>query len=370
MEGSPSRARAVAILGLALVAASCSNGKAVAPPAPPPAPVQVARAERKSVPVELRAIGNVEASAVVELRALVGGQLTSVHFTEGQRVEKGAPLFTIDPRPYQVALAEAEAKLARDRVLARNAREEVDRYGELVEKEYVTREQYDRSKAVAAAAEALEKGDEAAVERARLDLGYCSIVAPVNGRMGDFLVNVGNIVKANADEPLAVLRRTRPIFVSFTVPESRLPEIRRRSAGGALQVDVAPPGAGESSRQGTLSFVDNAVNVSSGTIRLKATFPNEDDALWPGQFVDVVLLLDTQADAVVVPARAVQNGQQGTFVFVVKDDATVDSRAVEVARNYGADAVIAKGLVPGDTVVTEGQLRLVSGSKVAVQETP
>ena len=356
----------VVILSGLLVVVSCSRGGS-AGPSPPPAPVTVAAVEKKAVPVEIRAIGNVEATSVVEIRARVGGELKAVHFTEGRKVREGDLLFTIDPRPYEVALAEAEAKLVRDRVLAQNSREEVDRYGDLVQKEYVTREQYNRSVATAAAAEAWLKADEADVENARLQLGYCTITAPVSGRTGDLLVHAGNLVKANDDKPMLVLRRTRPVFVIFSVPERHLPEIRRRRAEGPLEVTVTPPGDGVEPRRGPLTFVDNTVNTATGTIELKATFPNEDDALWPGQFVDVVLTLATQPDAVVVPSQAVQNGQQGAYVFVVKEDSTVESRPVEVARTFGGDAVIAKGVTPGEKVVTEGQLRLVPGVKVAVK---
>lgn len=357
---------AVAVAQATLVA--CSRPGPAGPAAPPPAPVTVARAEKQGVPVELRAIGNVEASSVVEVRARVAGELERVQFEEGRIVAKGDPLFTLDRKPFEVALAQAEAKLARDQVLARNAREEVDRYAELVQKEYVTREQYDRSAAAAAAAEAQVRADEAEVERARLDLGYCTIVAPIAGRAGAVLLRPGNLVKASADEPLVVLRRTRPIFVSFAIPEGRLAEVRARSAAGSLEVAAYPRGVGSEPRVGVLSFVDNTVDGATGTIRLKGTFPNADDALWPGQFVDVVLRLAVESDAVTVPARAVQSGQQGEYVFVVRPDGTVESRPVRVTRRHGDAAVVGEGVAPGETVVTEGQLRLVPGSRVAVKE--
>ena len=355
-------------LSLLALAGACSRGQTVGSAGPPPAPVTVAAVERKAVPLEIRAIGNVAATSVVEVRARVGGELTAVHFREGEIVREGNLLFTIDPRPHEAVLSAAEARLARDQVFARNAREEVERYVELVQKEYVTREQYDRSMATAAAADALLKSDEAAVRNARLDLGFCSIEAPITGRTGDLLVHPGNLIKANGDEPMVILRRTRPVFVIFSVPELHLPEIRRRQASGPLAVRAAPQAEAESARLGLLTFIDNSVNPGTGTIELKATFGNEDDALWPGQFVDVVLTLATQADAVVVPSRAVQSGQQGSFVFVVKEDSTVESRPVKVSRVSGPDAVIASGVSPGEKVVTEGQLRLVPGVRVVVKD--
>lgn len=366
---SRSRAARLACASVAgvLLLASCGRSGAKGAPEAPAAPVTVARAERREVPVELRAIGNVEASSVVEIRARVGGTLEAVHFTEGAVVSKGKPLLTIDRRPFEVALARAQATLARDRVIAKNAREEVDRYGELVAKEYVTREQYDRSVAMAAAAEALVKADEADVDAARLGLGYCTIASPITGRAGDVLVRPGNLVKADSDDPLVVLRATKPVFVAFAIPEARLDEVRAHASAGPLAVEVAPPGATGPKHRGTLSFLDNAVSVTTGTIRLKATFPNEDDALWPGQFVDVVLRLAVDADALTIPAQAVQSGQQGDFVFVVKDDGTVESRPVRVARRYGDDAILAEGVKEGETVVTEGQLRLGPGAKVTVK---
>lgn len=350
------------------VLAGCSRGASSGPAAPPPAPVSVAAVERKAVPLELHAIGNVAATSVVEIRSRVAGELVALHFTEGQIVRKGAVLFTIDPRAFSVAIDGAEAKLARDLVIAENARKEAERYTGLVEKEYVTREQYERSVAIAAAAEALVKGDHAELENAKLQLSYCTITAPITGRVGDVLVHAGNLIKADDDKPMLVLRQMRPVFVTFAVPEKDLPRIRERGAGPALEVRATPPGA-TGARRGTLTFMNNTVNTETGTIDLKATFPNEDDALWPGQFVDIVLTLGTDTGAVTVPTEAVQNGQQGAFVFVVKDDSTVESRPVEVARTFGSETVIAKGVVPGEKVVTEGQLRLVPGAKVALKST-
>jgi multidrug efflux system membrane fusion protein len=369
MRRSRSRLALSCILAAAVagVPVACSGGGATAPRGFGPAPVTVASVEHKAIPVELHAIGDVEASSAVEVRAQVGGVLETVHFERGQAVRKGDPLLDIDPRPYGAALAEAEAVLARDRVLLKNAKQEVDRYAELVKKDYVTREQYDQIEANAAALESTIKADEAAVESARLQLGYCSIRSPIAGRAGDVLLHAGNVVKANSDNPLVVLLQTQPILVSFSVPEGNLDAIRRRAAEGAIQVEAHPTSGGADASRGTLTFIDNTVDKATGTILLKATFVNRDDALWPGEFVDVVLVLSTQSDAVVVPSQAVQRGQQGTFVFVVKEDSTVESRPVDVDREFGPDSVIASGLTPGETVVTEGQLRLVPGSKVEIK---
>ncbi len=362
--GRPTVWAALSFLALGV---ACSRGPSAGSAGPPPAPVVVAVVEQKAVPIEIHAIGNVVATSVVEVRARVGGELKAVHFREGDTVRKGELLFAIDPRPYEAALAAAEARLARDQALAKNAHDDVRRYGELIQKEYVTREQYDRSVAVAAAADAVLAVDAAAVRSARLDLGFCSIAAPIAGRAGSVLVHPGNLVEANGDDPMVILRRTRPVFVSFAVPEPSLPEIRRRRSVGPLAVRATPQGKEESAREGVLTFIDNSVSLATGTIELKATFANEDDALWPGQFVDVVLTLATEEDAVVVPSRAVQNGQQGSYVFVVKEDFTVESRPVEVSRTLGPDTVLTGGVIRGERVVTEGQLRLTPGVKVVVK---
>jgi len=361
-----SSARAVAVLAASLLALSCSGGAGTGPPQAAPPPVTVAKVERRSVPIEVRAIGTVEASASVEVRSQVGGELTRVRLRRGQAVRRGDVLFEIDPRPYRAALAEAEAALARDRALAKNARQDVTRYRDLVDKDYVTKEQYDAIVAKADSLDATVQADEADVERARLDLDYCTIASPIDGRAGDVLVHEGNVVKANSDNPLVVLLRTHPILVSFAVPERELSRVRARSASAPLDVRALPPGADGPAR-GKLTFIDNAVDPSTGTIVLKASFPNGDDTLWPGQFVDTVLLLGEEAEATVVPTQAVQRSQEGTFVFVVAEDHTVATRPVEVRREIDSLAVIASGVEPGETVVTDGQLRLVPGAKVEIR---
>ncbi len=360
---------AAGVLGVGLLAVSCSGSGEAGPPQSAPPPVTVATVERRSVPIEIRAIGRVEASASIEVRSQVGGELVTVQLRRGQAVRQGDVMFEIDPRPYRAALAEAEAALARDRALARNARQDVARYRDLVDKDYVTKEQYDAIVARADSLDATVEADRAELERARLDLDYCTIASPIDARAGDVLVHEGNIVKANADNPLVVLLRTHPILVSFAVPERELSRIRASAAGASLDVAARPPGA-EAPSLGKLTFIDNAVDPSTGTIVLKASFENADDALWPGQFVDTVLELGEEPDATVVPTQAVQRGQAGTFVFVVAEDRTVDTRPVEVRRELDSLTVVSSGLEPGETVVTDGQLRLVPGAKVEIRSEP
>jgi membrane fusion protein, multidrug efflux system len=357
-----------AALTIASLTAGCGgdDGKAAAAKAaPPPAvPVTVGSAVRKTMPVELGAIGRVEPLQTVAVRALVGGQLLRVAFGEGQDVNKGELLFLIDPRPYQAALDSASARLMRDRVMSTKADADVRRYAELVTKEYVTKEQYDQIQATAQSLKATLQEDQAAVESARLQVGYCTIHAPIGGRTGSLNAHAGNLVKPNDDTPMVVVHQILPIYVSFAVPESHLPEIKRHQGQGDLEVRAVPPNTAVTPSHGELTFVDNQVDRTTGTILLKATFQNQDRSLWPGQFVNVVLTLARQTDAVVVPAQAVQNGQQGQFVFVVRGDRTVESRPIVVNRTIGAEAVVERGLAPGEVVVTDGQIRLAPGVRV------
>ncbi|PYQ67443.1 MAG: efflux RND transporter periplasmic adaptor subunit [Acidobacteria bacterium] len=350
-------------------ACTCSKKDARAGATPEAAPVTVASVARQDVPVEVRAIGHVEPFTTVALKARVGGQVIRVGFQQGQDVRKGDLLFQIDPRPYQAALAQARAQLERDRAIARNAEDDVKRYTDLVKKDYVTREQYDSTRAAAAAAVATTKSDEAAVENAQLQLSYCTVAAPMSGRTGSVLVNPGNMVKGNDDNPLVVLNQVQPVYVSFSVPESSLAQIRQRlRPGEKLKVLAAASGNPSNTQTGELSFLNNAVDPGTGTILLKATFPNENEALWPGEYVDVVLTLATEAKAIVVPAQAVQTGQAGQYVWVVKNDLTVESRPVTLSRTQGPLAIVAKGLEEGERVVTDGQLRLAPGTKVQVRK--
>ncbi|MBN2360802.1 MAG: efflux RND transporter periplasmic adaptor subunit [Deltaproteobacteria bacterium] len=333
-----------------------------------PVPVVVGRAVRQPIPIELRAVGSVEALATVSVRARVSGEIKRVHFKEGSEVKQGALLFTIDPRPFQVALAEAEARLARDRVLLEQAKTELQRYADLVKQEYVTRQQFDQAQANVAALTASVQVDTAAVDNAELQLDYASIKAPISGRTGSLLVNAGNIVGPADAKPLVVILQTRPVYVQFTVPGRQLADIRAAVAEHKLQVAVRPSGqAATAPLLGQLEFVDNAVDRASGSIALKAQFDNADGALWPGQFVDVVLALGEQTDAVVVPTAAVQTGQQGSFVYVVSAGQTAQLRPVTVGRSVDGLTAIERGIEPDETVVVDGQLRLIPGALIAVK---
>jgi multidrug efflux system membrane fusion protein len=352
-----------------LLLLGCGRGEAEKGEAPkaPPAPVVVAEAVEQDVPLGLSAIGTVEAINTVEVRARIGGELSRVAFERGADVRKGELLFVIDPRPYEAALREAEADSARDEARAVSGDATARRYSELVEKGYVTRQQFDEAVADAEALKAVVRADRAALERARLDLEFCSIRAPISGRAGDLLVQPGNLIRANDDDPLVVIHQVSPVFVSFSLPERNLPEIRKHAAEGTLRVRAFLPTDPASSWEGSLAFIDNAVDGATGTILLKGTFPNEDRALWPGQFVDVELVLAVRRGAVVVPMEAVQVGQEGSFVYIVREDGTAEVRPVSPGPRAGDGIVIDEGLRPGEKVVVEGQLRLAPGAKVMIQ---
>ena len=356
--------RAILLVVLCLLT-SCSSG-AKEKPAPSKVPVLAGFAVQKDVPVELTAIGNVEAYSTVEVNSRIGGQLVRVHFKEGQDVKKGDILFTIDPRPYEAALGQAEANLGRDTAQLNNARQQERRYEELVKKGYVAQADYEQMRTNADALEATVKADKAAAENARLQLIYCFIYSPITGRTGNLLVHQGTIIKEN-DKTIVTINQIQPVNVSFNLPEQSLPDVKKYSAGGELKVTVSFPKNEGPPLQGELTFIDNAVDKTTGTIRLKATFANNDRRLWPGQFVNVVLNLTTRHNAVVVPSQAVQTGQQGQYVFVIRRDATVEMRPVAVGMTAGSEAVIDKNIVSGEQVVTDGQLRLVPGAKVEVK---
>lgn len=349
----------------ALVA--CALGCTKADKAPPveAVPVRVGTVVEKAVPLQIRNVGTIQPHVAVAVRAQVSGEIMQVHFRDGQDLKKGELLFSIDPRPYEAALAQAEAALARERAQMENAQTDVQRYEDLVKKDYVTQQQYDSVKANAAATAATVRSNQAAVERARLDLAFCSIHAPIDGRSGSILVQAGNVVKSN-DAVLVTINQIAPIYLAFAVPERELSEIRRRQNAGGLAVEAEEPATGKSLGRGELTFVDNTVDRATGTITLKATFANADRVLWPGEFVNAVLTLATEQNAIVAPIGAVQNGQQGTYAYVVRPDRTVESRPVTVARSVVDGLVIARGLTAGETVVTDGQLRLSPGVKVEV----
>jgi membrane fusion protein, multidrug efflux system len=388
---------------------------------PPPVPVGVATVDRKEVPYEVAAIGTVQALTTVGVKSQVAGQVVKVHFTEGQDIKSGQLLFTIDPRPFEAAVAQTEANVMRDTAMMRqaeaaqaqrqaevqaalanlerdqaqleNARTQERRYRTLMEKEMVAREQYDQlrtnlsaleatvtadraavenAKAAAVAARAgvdnaraVIKADQAMVETARLNLGYSTIRSPMEGRTGNLMLQAGNIVKANEDNPMVIIAQVHPIYVSFAVPQQYLDAINQFRAKGPLTVRASAPNASRTAT-GRLTFVNNTVDPTTGTIQLKATFDNADNTLWPGQYVETTLTL-TNEPALVVPSQAVQPGQQGAFVFVVKPDLSVESRPVEVGRRLAAETIVLRGLTAGERVVTDGQLRLVPGAKVEIK---
>jgi multidrug efflux system membrane fusion protein len=354
-------------VSLAVLAAGC-GAKGDAQAARRPVPVRVAQATEKDVPVEIRAVGKIVASQSVAIRAQVGGTLLSAHFAEGKWVKKGDLLLEIDRRPYQAALAEAKGRLEQDRARAANAADDARRYADLVEKEFVTRQQYEAAKANATSLEAAVVADQAAVQRAALNLSWCTLRAPVSGRTGRILVHPGNLVSASSPEPLVTIEQVKPVYAQFAIPERHLAALRaRRDSPPPATIRTAAGGPGIA---GSLEFVDNAVDASTGTILLKARVANEDEALWPGQVVDVSLRVAERARAVVVPTSAVAAGQQGDYAYVVNAERKAELRPVVVEIAGSDETVIGKGVAAGETVVTEGQLRLRPDAAVEILDAP
>jgi multidrug efflux system membrane fusion protein len=331
--------------------------------------VQVATVEQKSVPVRIDAIGNVEPYLSVQLKPRIDGQIVEVNFKEGQEVRKGEVLFRIDPRPYEAVMKQAQANAARDRAQAERARSQDTRYKELLSKNFISADGYAQIQTNAQSADAVALASEAAVENAKVQLDYTTIRSPIDGYVGRVLLQQGNIARAADPNAIALINQVRPIYVTFAVPEKHLSDIRTRMKSGRLVVDAVPS---DSSRtiSGQLAFIDNAVDQTTGTIKLRAQFANVDNVLWPGQFANVSVRLYDESDALVLPSRAVQNGPEGQFVFVVKDDMTVEVRPVTIARNEGELAIVAKGVQKGERVVTQGQLRLAPGSRVSIAAGP
>ena len=355
------------------------------------APVVTAKVAEKDVPVDIAAIGNVEAYTMISVRSQVTGQLTEIGFREGDSVKQGQQLFTLDRRPFEAALAQADANLTRDKALLAQAEAQLardaanaeyqqlsaERQSQLSGRGIISKDQAEQTRSQADATAAVVKADRAsidsaraqlaaqqsAVEAARVSLGYTLIRSPIDGRTGSVAVKVGGLVTANQTE-LMTIARVRPVYVTFAVPAVHLATIKKHMVGGALPVSAVPQDTEARPADGKLTFVDNAVDMTTDTIKLKATFDNTDFRLWPGQFARVSLRLETLSHATVVPSQAVQTGQDGQYVFVVKDDSTVEQRTVIPGQHVADDVVVEKGLTVGETVVTEGQLRLEPGSRV------
>jgi len=354
----------IVALGVLSSAGGCTNTAQTAPNLA--VPVSVAKAERKTVPIELTAIGSGEAYSTISIKAQVNAVLEQVHFKQGDFVKKGDLLFTLDARPFQATLAQAEATLARDKAQAELDEVQAQRYEKLYAAGVTPKEQFDTVKSTAVAQEAAVQADEAAVQAAKLQLEYCQIYSPIDGRTGALQVYPGNIVKQNDVPVLIVINQVTPLYVDFSIPEQYLSVVKKYMAQGSLEVSATPYGDTKP-ETGYLTFVDNTVDNTTGTIKLKGTFANPDHRLWPGQFSTVSLRLAEQENATVVPSQAVQTGQSGDFVYVVGQDMTAEQRQVKVARTIGGESVIAQGIELGETVVTDGQLRLIPGVKVQMK---
>ena len=351
---------------------SCGKKEpAEAKKAPPRAvPVAVATVVQKPVPVEIKTFGTVEAYASVAIKSQVTGLLTAVHFKDGQLVREKDLLLEFDRAPFATALKQAEANLAREQTQWKEAEREAKREGELLKKGISAAIDYDKSKAAAEALAATVRADQAAVENAAILLGYCTIKSPLTGRAGAIVVDKGNLVKAN-DVTIVVIDQVQPIYVTFSAPEQALPQIRKHhSEAKPLEVRVAIPGEDGAPVKGFLTFINNAVDTTTGTIQLKGQFENKDERLWPGQYVNVTLTVTREEGALVVPIHAVQTGQKGQFTFVVKDDMTVEVRPIVVGRSFGREKIVTSGLKAGERVVTDGQLRLAMGAKVEIKDSP
>jgi len=382
--GWPSAIVVVCLLGLAAIVCSCTGSQARQQTTQTnegggrrgrgggegPVPVTTASAVEKAVPVTLNAVGSAEAISTVQVRSQVSGRLSEVHFSEGQEVQAGQPLFTIDPQPFQVALDQATAILQRDTAQAGNAQSQAERYKNLFDRGLIPRDQYETQLATATALKATTAADEAAIAAARLNLQYSKITAPVTGRTGVLLVHQGDLIQVNGSTPLVVINQLAPIYVTFSVAGKFLDEIRRAQRSTPLKVLARVTGSDTeegSSDTGRLTFIDNAVDSQTGTIKLKGTFANAGRELWPGEFLDVTLVLRTEPRAVVVPSAAVQASQQGQYVFVVDGEQRAEMRPVTVSRVEGDESIIGSGLSAGEVVVTDGQLRLVPGSRVGMR---
>jgi len=352
---------------LALIAmAGCSHGPADTFGEREAVPILAAKVVQKTVADTIRAIGRVEAFSTVDVKAQINGQVMQVHFRQGQDVKQGDLLFTIDPRPFEAALQQAQANLAKDRAQYREAATDEQRYSVLLKQNVGSRQQYDQAEATAAALSASMQADEAAVQTARLNLEYCKIRAPIDGRTGDLLVHAGNLVKPDADTAMVVINQVHPVYVDFAIPEQKLPAVREFMAQRKLAVQVSLPEQ-QGVESGELTFVDNSVDSKTGTINLKGQFDNANGRLWPGEYVNATLILHDHPGAILVPSQAVQTGQQGSFVFVMQPEMKVELRPIVIGETIDNETVVNSGIKAGETVVTDGQLRLIPGATVTIK---
>jgi len=335
----------------------------------PPAPVVVAAVDRRDIPVQIRAIGNVEAYQTVQIRSQVNGQIQKIFFREGEDVREGQPLFQLDKRPFQADLEKAIGQMKHDQAQAENSRMQADRYSTLEKEGVASHEQAEQLRAQAKADASAVEADKAAVDAAHVQLQYTDIDAPINARAGALMINLGNLVKANDTPYLVQLNQVTPIYVTFSVPEADLDRVRQLFTSGQLKVLAIPKGQSGNPAKGRLTFIDNGVDVATGMFKLKGTYQNKDRRLWPGQFVDVALELSTQKNVVVVPTKAIQTGQQGEYVYVVRPDNTAESRPVKTTGVYENLTLISDGLKSGEQVIVSGQLRVAPNAKVMIQNT-
>lgn len=333
----------------------------------PPVPVVVAKVVQKTVPIQLHEIGTVQPYSTVSVKSRVEGELTEVHFREGEEVKKGQLLFTIDPRPFEAALLQAKANLDKDRAQAEKAKTDERRYAYMLKRGVGSREQYDQAHATAQSLQATVEADKAAVRTAELNLQYTRIRSPIDGRTGNLITHAGNLIKADSDTAMVVINQIQPIYVQFAIPEGRLAEVRKYMRASQLEVHATIPGQPGLGEHGVLNFIDNSVDNTTGTILLKGLFKNSDKRLWPGEFVNMTLTLTEHPNAIVVPSQAIQKGQKGAYVYVVNHDMLVEARPVVVGDAVDDETVIKSGLKDGETVVTDGQLRLRPGAKVKIR---
>jgi multidrug efflux system membrane fusion protein len=355
------------VLGAAYRAGMLEPARSQTAARPAPAvPVRVAAVVRQPAPVRLDTIGTVQTIANVAVKSRIDAVITDVMIRDGQYVKAGDVLYKLDSRAIEAQLHQAEAQLARDQAQLHFAQHEVKRFAPLAEKNFVSREQLEQAQSNQAALSASVQADQAALENLRVQLSYYTMVAPIDGRVGAIAIKKGNSIKAN-DAALVTINQIKPIYVGFSLPQANLPEVRAAMAQGPVRVSVKAPGDAGKPETGHIAFFDNAIDTSSGTIGVKATFANDDQGLWPGQFVNVSVLLRTDPDALVVPQAAVQAGQSSAYVYVIKPDNTAELRTVTVARTVDGKSVISKGLKEGERVATDGQLRLTNGTRVEIR---